>query len=850
MSTFTNGPCCGPGGTLPQEQTLQDLLSRINAVQGQIGELRTQYLAHTDVSTSGSLHYASVTDLIDALDTSITNIMNGSFRTNVLATAAADATNKANTAEDKAKAFAATSATTAQTNANTYTNGQIANLKAQDLAALQRSLNVLSNELDGLLAGDLPFDVAITGKLTALNTKLKQLKVEDFIDFVHWAQISGWLTRVISAVSERNNKLVILLGALSKEYIADQTWATPTLPPKPFRAYIEFIDTRMFSAIVDGTVTPRYTATLTPAFNCSLMAQVSKTQSRVTPVTFGLYQGTVTSGDTRIYLGVTIDEINNKNVQTTFGWTTALKFLVTGENFIPLNADNFPSGAVTERGITIIDGSEGSVAFDRINAQAVMTDNLIDSLGHPVITVADDHESITFGNDTHDILLKGPGQRPQYINPTTQVPEDLMLARDLNSSVRTMGSAVLFATVHPRDGVGGPNQLPANAILSISSDGSATFDLSAIDSADRFALVIPKVTHYDDSTADGYAPQDATLYQFTIAQGTSAITYTPVADVGAGKNAIPITLADWVNEFDPVKALAYHWYVRFMIEDTDTFYHQGDITWAPFATNPVAGEYVTVTNLVLEDYYNREEITHLLEQTDAVDGMQPDWWDDRETVANARTGLPTLNPSRILHKPMLMPGTLIAGDYRNASPMPTPQAVVGGDYRINSPIIPPPPGTEYKNAVMRQSYGVGEPPDDPNTDYALKYDLVDEADPLELHKKMWVRDSVTAKNLVIGDTTAFNAATADYDVTTGATEITFETINKDQGVTGVTITVPGISESTLESLESVGDLYDAGTGEPVVSTVPAGYYITKVIVDPTDTTKRIFSLQEVTFPTI
>jgi hypothetical protein len=312
--------------------------------------------------------------------------------------------------------------------ARDYTNGQLSTVKA-DYAAKISAVDVkadntiveLSKEITQRLQGDNALRAAINDLQSLLNTTSKTLsvdiikaatqsiiKIQNTIEiFDIWAgevNLSNKLDfvkfRYVASVAYPNqdhSNYVLILGKLSETYKPTMFSATAVLP-KPGRAYIKWVNTKPWNAIVD--MTPNITNDSSDVYTGVLTAHCSKTPDRG-KIKIGLYHSTTTSGDHHVYLGIEVEETIGATIAG--GHISGMNFYVAGINFEPLTAD-FPAGAVTEIAWIEVSVDNSFVVNNiTINGQLAMN-QLVDTDGNNIIGVDEDN------------LIIGDGAKPREIH--------------------------------------------------------------------------------------------------------------------------------------------------------------------------------------------------------------------------------------------------------------------------------------------------------------------------------------------------------------------------------------------------------------------------------------------------
>jgi hypothetical protein len=385
MSAFSdwNGP--GGGGPYgPIIELIKQIELEVSNLTNKLNIEVNRLNGHEGNSTDAH----NVANRINNAVTTLTNIMN-----NITATM-----------RDQATAIA-----------RDYTNGQISTLKADYNAKINavdvkanNTATALTQETTQRSQGDNALRALITDLQSLLNTTSKTLsidvikaatqsiiKIQNSLEiFDMWAgeiNLSNKLDfvkfRYVASVAYPNqdhSNYVLILGKLSETYKPTMFSATAVLP-KPGRAYIKWVNTKPWNAIVD--MTPNITNDSSDVYTGVLTAHCSKTPDRG-PIKIGLYHSTTTSGDHHIYLGIEVEETIGASIAG--GHISGMNFYVAGVNFEPLTAD-FPAGAVTEIAWIQVNIDNSFVVNNLTVNGGLFINSIKDTDGNNIIGVDDDN---------------------------------------------------------------------------------------------------------------------------------------------------------------------------------------------------------------------------------------------------------------------------------------------------------------------------------------------------------------------------------------------------------------------------------------------------------------------------
>lgn len=511
MSAFSNwnGPeGFGGGPSLPQIKTLEELILAINNVNQRITDVLggstaasvpNQIAAHNSNVPNGTNPgaHSDIRQLISSLSTSLGSLYYSKLDSDAkYATKGTDS--DLSTKEDKAS-FQANGvydqskvAKLAQFAAGgTYDQSLLA-VKTQVATDITAAVTELSNSLAALVeTAELATDTikqATSGHGIMVEDVLvlkKYAKLAQFIDFTRWCSVDTASTRAISKRQGPPN-MTAIIGMLSEDFKIPASAPTfgggeggegggegeETTPPvpvstkhvgvpgKPARAFIKFMNTLNFTAIVDMTVAGAK-ADGSDAVG-ALHGILAKSKSDNNIITLGLYHGT-TDGFGHTYLGISahsVDELGNVHDTTSalFGEAYAV-----GENFIPQGQKGFvtPNGAVSLIGSLTLT-ADGGMVYDTLNVKELVTTKLVDDAGHTVFEVSEIGDAnINIGNIAHDLQIRSKSRPVVKVGTDT---EELAFKSDLasnlfwqeavdvivddNAQMSGLGNAIYFDPAH------------------------------------------------------------------------------------------------------------------------------------------------------------------------------------------------------------------------------------------------------------------------------------------------------------------------------------------------------------------------------------------------------------------
>jgi hypothetical protein len=126
---------------------------------------------------------------------------------------------------------------------------------------------------------------------------------------------------------------------------------------------------------------------------------------------------------------------------------------------------------------------------------------------------------------------------------------------------------------------------------------------------------------------------------------------------------------DWLSEVDDIHQ--------------DTYYHEAEVLWSPYLPDEHTDSRVSIINLPLEDYYNKEQIDEIVLLFYDLSTRQADWLVNRRVVADRR-GDGVDNPAYIRNKPVVGLSVLDGGNFPRQDDISLyPMWLVdGGEYNV------------------------------------------------------------------------------------------------------------------------------------------------------------------------
>ncbi|GMO30681.1 MAG: hypothetical protein Pg6A_20010 [Termitinemataceae bacterium] len=827
MSTFSNsnGPCNESVRTIPGTQTLNQLLNEIAQMENRLSILRKDFVGHIRQEDRGGLH------------------------TSLQGYAEQVATKARNSANDKALEMFHQESDRAEKALNYHNHNSEAHkeireriwhrLKEMDLAlqgglnnlklSIERTLNTGRLEVDAIgvdtkkyitFVSDIKGEVAEFKKLKAGEWEYRTIASQalrigaEGIDFNGWKRFKPYNHSYNGTYVDNGSKVapywtldssipaaetvpsmnfVKILAEVSEDLVAnpDDPMAAPYgehTKVKPAIVMAKFVDTKQWEAVI--TVTGGFEDSTFNPGRGMVNVIYSKTPDRDS-IIFGLYVSSNSVGKKHYYVGCRVEE---PDIEISLN---AINCNLVSD---PINGDVSIIAEVKgtdNRGFSVPSISVGGTS----GGGGMSTNSVTDTNGNTIINVDNTTNNVFFGSSSQHTVIQGSEDRPQYLGPSG-VYKRFAMWEDLASSIVFEGQATLFANSLA--------ELPQTSPIQIGSHTSDLFDLSTLTAPHNTALVIPSTA----AGPSGTPPVGGTkgqMYTFSV-DSAGNITYTPT-------DTVPV---DWTDEFEPEQAKAFQWDITFLMEagTNDRFYHEAQVVWFPYASNPAGGIRVSIINLVLEDYYNKIDIDNRLQDVMGVAHKQSDWLSDMEFIASPLpedNGAMIPNPEYIRNKPDNLPAPALLDGGSWSDPLALPSAsnvkiLDGGDW--NNLPAPLPITDYYKNVLQKVWHGpyqdnvtgnvVVPPAGNRLTKYVLKFT----EDPPFTNNvggglwnnggghKLYIDDG--AENTVVGDPFALGGAVFEWGkkgATAGTPEydrgftLTFPRINQENNVLDLTLDV-------------------------------------------------------------
>jgi hypothetical protein len=441
MSAFSNwnGPGdCGGGASLPQIQTLEQLIAQVTTLQNTLTNLGNAYSTHITETTSAhsipaqitagiaaaQLDIARLDALLAGIGPTVTSYVAGqiSGATSPLAasiTALQQALNGIGISASSIKAYV--------DNADNMLRASI-NLNSSSITSLQNDLTAFQASLQN---DSLTLRVAID---TIKDINVGRVRLRELADFNKWFLRAAPLRPVASTP---NGNVVAILGYLSQDYFGPPPTDSDPVAPNAHKSAIAFVkynNSRPWNVIVEMSAIFDPDPTV-QEYTGSLTVLSAKTEGRkayptvlpagwtepLPPLRFGLYYGTNETGSQkRIYLGV----ISSDTYGITYdpgSNTGTLQHFVAGINFHPLDNGSEPQGGVTE--IVSVDvHSDSSFSVTNLNAKTIQANIYQDGAGKsiweegsgpegPYLTLGDKSVHLELESKDRPTVQHGDGSR-------------------------------------------------------------------------------------------------------------------------------------------------------------------------------------------------------------------------------------------------------------------------------------------------------------------------------------------------------------------------------------------------------------------------------------------------------
>ena len=404
MSTFTqwNGP---QGASGPSAKDITALIDAYNSMSSAL-QAHLAATAPTDSAVHGIVNY------VNSIKAELQALLGAKAETTALSavkdTADAAATKQAllnavQNMEQLISAKADTKALTAK-----------ADTAITDI--MQKSIDTITEMLDKLQAEWDKFTAHYTDETIALafSTIIKtteyfigKVHTHYVIDFTKWSHFTAPYAGTGTQDSSDTNGIFIL-GCLSMDWADDDNAPEKEQSAKAARAYIKYVNTNPFDAIIDMSATKA-----DGKFTGSISVHISKKAGTWQNMKFHLVHGTDSKGNEAVYLGV-----SSSKLASTGSDYSNVNFHVAGVNFLAPGQIGFvvPTGLLN--GITdaaIGAGADSAITFDDVSANSFMSNNYqtleaknllhIEVLKDPD-GIGKDYEQLFIGNeDLNDITF-------------------------------------------------------------------------------------------------------------------------------------------------------------------------------------------------------------------------------------------------------------------------------------------------------------------------------------------------------------------------------------------------------------------------------------------------------------
>jgi hypothetical protein len=426
MSTFTdwNGPGCGNGNTLPQVNTLEQLILKVSELHGYLDHVRHDLQDHVADSVGGNSQSVvhGILNRLSALDSARQNV-EAQLQNEINAEAQARANMDVQT-EANANTYTDNKVSTTSTADRTYTNSKLEEAKAySDLvtAALNTFIAALKqNVVTDSIAAATQASIAVGNLLRVTQGILGAVYPDKIIDFKNMELVVA----PIAAITGTDTQLayppknaVGLIGVLSDDWdntsqgnqmFSDSQYNhnNQGIAHKPARAYLKFIDDKPWNAIIDMVYSKRLDTGTGATHNGSISGICAKTKDRPY-LTFGLYTARSNDEKEHVYLGMKAEDIAHYASTTPSGsiYTilSGFKVYVGGVNFKPITPALRPNSAVTEvtSSAWLVDGAQPE--WDQLIVGTVYSDNYRDKTGHGVAITDEANKVLRIGAAYDDI---------------------------------------------------------------------------------------------------------------------------------------------------------------------------------------------------------------------------------------------------------------------------------------------------------------------------------------------------------------------------------------------------------------------------------------------------------------
>jgi hypothetical protein len=411
MSAFSdwNGPS-GGGGSLPQLQVLEQLLSEINTVKQQLAVLTQDVGAHKStniLNPSGQNAHGTSTNPWDTKAEAANVYTKAQMDSQTGYTQAkgplqAQLDNVVNVADAEVSAHNASKpetatfenrahqdlwnliaklhgvATTAQVGSTPTVHAAIDDALRQFMDSIDQNFETVLLEVSKIQATAGSISVESDIVFHKILNALADLYVSSFINFDNWDKINAPIRRVEILPRDgspypENGDQVYLLGYLDERFYQNM------VAPKAFSFFVKFINTVRFDLHINGT------AGFDTAGNAFGTLDVLTSKDFESFLKVGLYTSTDSSAGKHIWIGVTMPSDVDLDITVPGYDDSGLEFYCAGINAEPQRATVVkPNGTIhpVGRTLTIVDKENFSVS-------AITTEHITSHEGADIIRAGD-----------------------------------------------------------------------------------------------------------------------------------------------------------------------------------------------------------------------------------------------------------------------------------------------------------------------------------------------------------------------------------------------------------------------------------------------------------------------------
>ena len=282
--------------------------------------------------------------------------------------------------------------------------------------AMQKNIDTITEMLDKLQAEwdkfaayykDDASELAFSTIIKTAEYFIGKLHAHYVIDFTKWSHFTAPFAGTGTQDSSDTNGIFIL-GCLSMDWADDDNAPDKEQAAKPARAYIKYVNTNPFDAIIDMSATKAE-----GKFSGSLSVHISKKAGTWQNMKFHLVHGTDSKGNEAVYLGISSSKLASAGSDY-----SNVNFHVAGINFLAPGQIGFvvPTGllnGITDAAIGM--GADSAITFDDITANSVMSDNYLTAEAKNLLHIevlkdpdgiGKDYEQLFIGNkDLNDITF-------------------------------------------------------------------------------------------------------------------------------------------------------------------------------------------------------------------------------------------------------------------------------------------------------------------------------------------------------------------------------------------------------------------------------------------------------------